>query len=166
MYGLLETIYDKKKISQIESLYENSDLSDQLLIRASIAEALKDREGKVITGNGMDWILCTLATHNKSPEDTLRIFQSINRSMENFTFGLLTDEIKLKHPYQIADTCLIGLGFFRNKMEQLHRLRAAPSLKYYWEAGRLAFIRTGYTSISKDFSQWIDFIENEFSWTL
>jgi hypothetical protein len=166
MYGLLETIYDKKQINQIESLYENSNLGDQFLIRASIAQALKDKGSAVFRDNGSDWILCTLATHNKSPEDTLRVFQSIIRSMDKFSFGILTEDIQYKYPYQIADTCLIGLGFFRNQMERLHQRRAAPSPNYYSEAGRLAFLRTGYESIGDDFSAWTAFIENEFAWTL
>ena len=158
-------MYSSEKITQIERLYANSDVSDQFLIRASIANALKDHSPSVLKNNGTDWILCTLTLHKKPPEDTMRVLQSILRFLYFFDFGMVditTNDIKFKDPPIIADTCLIGIGFFRKRMERMYKRNAAPSIDYYTEAGRLAFIGTGYESVGKDFCEWTSFIEKEF----
>lgn len=165
MYDLLESMYSAEKITQIELLYSDSDVNDQFLIRASIANALKDHPPSVLKNNGTDWILCTLALHKKSPEDTMRVLQSILRFLRFFDFGMVditTKNIEFKDTPLIADTCLVGIGFFRERMERMHKRKAAPSVDYYTEAGRLAFIRTGYESIGEDFCGWTSFIEKEF----
>ena len=159
MYNLLESMYSSEKITQIELLYANSDVDDQFLIRASIANALKDHPPTVLKNNGTDWILCTLALHNKSPEDTVRVLQSIYRFLYFFDFGMVdmtNKDMKFKDPLVVADTCLVGIGFFRERMERLHKRNAAPSVNYYAEAGKLAFIKTGYESVGEDFCEWTD----------
>lgn len=164
MYGLIEILYDNKKQKSFKSLYGDSSLKDQMLLRATIAEALKDCP-KNIPSNGIDWILCTLASYQKSEEDTFRIFQGVSRHIDHISFGLFTEDIKWKETNQVADECLVGLSFFRRKMEMMHERRAAPSIEYYKKAGELAFHRLGFESISEDFNGWINFIEKELSTT-
>jgi len=160
MYGLIKCIYDEKKQRSIESLYNDSDSHTQLLIRATIAEALKDCP-KLLESHGSDWILCTLASYNRPEEDTARAYQSIMRMLHKMEFGILTDDIKWREINEIADGCLVGLGFFRKRMEQMYNHRASPSPDYYRQTGSAAFNRLGFDDLGCNFSGWIRFIESE-----
>jgi hypothetical protein len=62
----------------------------------------------------------------------------------------------------MADDCLVGLSFFRERIERMHQRTAAPSTEYYMKAGSLAFQRLGFDEISQNFEGWVNFIENEF----
>jgi hypothetical protein len=164
MYGLIKCLYDDKTQKSLKSLYSDSDSKTQLLIRSTIAEALKDCP-RIIESHGTDFILCTLASYHKSDEDTTRVFQSIVKKLNHMSFGLLTEEIKWREVDDIADTLIVGLSFFRKHMEEMFNRHAAPSLSYYQKAGSLAFQRIGYENISEDFDGWINFIEKELSIT-
>ena len=161
MYGLLNCLYDENKQKALESLYSDSDSTTQLLIRSTIAEALKDCP-RILESHGSDWILCTLASHHSSENDTMRVYQSIMNKFDSFSIGLLTDEIKWREMNDIADECLIGVGFFRKYLEERHKRKASPSVEYYSQAGAVAFDRLGFETIAKGFSNWTSFIENEF----
>lgn len=160
MYGLIQTLYDEKKQGNFISLYGDSSAKEQMMLRSTLAEALKDCP-KILPSHGTDWLLCTLASYHKSEEDTVRVFQGVIRKMDGITFGLLTEEIKWKEMNEMADDCLVGLALFRSHMERLHQRRAAPSPTYYKQAGELAFRRLGYDSISSDFVGWTSFLEKE-----
>ena len=164
MHGLIQTLYGKKKQEDFISLYGSSTSSEQMLLRATLAEALKDCP-RILPSHGTDWILCTLASYHKSEEDTARVFQAVMRKLDKISFGLLTEEIKWKEMNDVADDCLVGISFFRSWMERMHVRRSAPSVEYYKKAGELAFYRLGFESISEDFEGWIDFIEKELSTT-
>jgi hypothetical protein len=161
VYGLIKHLYDEKKQKSLESLYLNEDSKTQLLIRSIIAESLKDCP-RIIESNGADWILCTLASFHKSEDDTMRIYQAIMSNLDNFSIGLLTEEIKWKDLNKISDECLIGVGFFRKYLEERCKRKASPPVEYYSQAGAAAFDRLGFDSIAEDFSYWTSFIENEF----
>ena len=161
MYGLIKCLYSDDKQKALKSLYENSDSQTQLLIRSTIAEALKDCP-KILESHGSDWILCTLASYHKSDDDTARVFQGIMRMMDKMEFGLLTEDIKYKEMNAIADSCLVGLAFFRKRFEELHRRRAAPNVSYYMKTGSVAFQRLGFDEIGDNFDGWVNFIEKEF----
>lgn len=161
MYGLIREVYDEKKQRAFEQVYVESDSSTQMLMRATLAEALKDCP-RILTSHGTDWILCTLASHKKSEEDTIRVFSAIIRKINRIGFGLLTEKIEWREANDVADSCLVGIGFFREHMEQLHRYRGAPSVEYYMQAGSLAFQRLGYEKIGDEFEDWVGFIQNEF----
>lgn len=161
MYGLIKVLYSEPKQQAFEKLYLDSDDNDRLLLRATVAEALKDCP-RLLPSNGTDWILCTLSSYHKSEDDTLRVFQSLMRKLERIQFGLLTSDIKWKEMNEMADDCLVGLSFFRKRIERMHQRTAAPSTDYYFKAGSLAFQRLGFDEISQDFQGWVSFIENEF----
>src|SRR4051812_41514934 len=115
MYGLISCLYTPSNQHAFEKLYVESETKDQMLLRSTIAEALKDCP-KILPSHGSDWILCTLASHKKSEDDTMRIYAAIMRNLEKFHFGLLTDDIKWKEMNDIADSCLVGLSFFRKNI--------------------------------------------------
>lgn len=161
MYGLIKLLYDEPKQLAFENLYIDCEDNDRLLMRSIVAERLKDYP-HLLPSNGTDWILCTLSTYHKPEDDTMRIFQALMRKLNRIQFGLLTTEIKWKEINDVADDCLVGLSFFKNKIEAMHQRRSAPSPDYYFNAGALAFQRLGFDDISKDFGGWINFIENEF----
>jgi hypothetical protein len=160
MYGLIQCLYNKTQQEALEKLYADSDSSTQLLIRSTIANALKDYP-KIIESHGADWLLCTLAMNKKSEEDTVRVYQGVMNMLNKMSFGILTDDIKFKEMKDIADACLVGIGFFRKHMETLHNRKAAPSVSYYRKAGAVAFKRLGFEEIGKNFNDWTDFIEKE-----
>ena len=160
MYGLIQILYNEEKQKALESVYSDSDDKTRLLIRSTIAEALKDCP-RILESHGNDWILCTLSSYHKSEDDTMRVYQSVMRCFDKMYFGLLTERIRWRSTDDIADGCLIGLSFFKKYMEELHRRRASPSVDYYREAGSLAFNRLGYETISEDFNGWIQFLEKE-----
>ena len=162
MYGLINCLYkdNEKKQKALETLYLDSDSKTQFLIRSTIAEALKDCP-RILEDNGTDFVLCTLASYHKSENDTMRIFQSIMRCFDGINFGLLTEEIKWKDLNLIADETLVGISFFRKRMEELNKRRAAPSVNYYEQAGALAFSRLGYETIGNEFNGWTEFINKE-----
>ena len=164
MYGLISCLYDEKKQKALESLYNNSDINDQFLIRSVISEALKDCP-RILESHGTDFILCTLASYHKSDSDTVRVFQSIMKMFDGIDFGLLTEKIKWKSLNVIADECLVGVGFFRKRMDEMYKRHAAPSSEYYSKVGSAAFNRLGYEKISENFSGWTDFIEKELAVT-
>jgi hypothetical protein len=161
MYGLIKVLYNEPKQRAFERLYLDSDDNDRLLMRATIAQALKDCP-RLLPSNGTDWILCTLSSYHKSEDDTLRVFQALMRRLERIQFGLLTSDIKWKGMNDMADDCLVGLSFFRERIERMHQRTAAPSTEYYMKAGSLAFQRLGFDEISQNFEGWVNFIENEF----
>ena len=160
MYGLIKALYCDKQQRAFESLYTASDVHDQMLMRATLAEALKDCP-RILESHGSDWIFCTLSAFQKSPDDTARVFQAIMRNLDRFTVGLLTDDIKWREMNEVADSCLVGLSFFRKYMEMKHKRRASPSPDYYKQVGVIAFQRLGYDSISEEFDGWISFIQKE-----
>lgn len=160
MYGLIKCLYNQNQQEALENLYADSDSSTQLLIRSTIANALKDYP-RLIESHGADWILCTLASYHKPEEDTMRVFQSIMKMLNKISFGILTEDIKLKEMSDVADSCLVGIGFFRPHMERLHNKRGAPSVSYYRNAGSVAFKRLGFEQIGNNFNGWTDFIEKE-----
>jgi hypothetical protein len=164
MYGLIQTLYDKEKQEQFISLYGDCAPADQMILRATLAESLKDCP-RILPSHGTDWILCTLASFQKSPEDTARIFHGVVRKLDRLSFGILNEKIQWKEMNDIADDCLVGLGLFRERMEHMHKFRAAPSPEYYEKAGELAFRRLGFESISENFVGWINFLEKELSET-
>lgn len=164
MYGLIKCLYNEQQQTALETLYQDSDSKTQLLIRSTIAEALKDCP-KILESHGSDWILCTLASYHKSDDDTARVFQGVMRMFNKMDFGLLTDNIKYKEMNAIADSCLVGLAFFRKRFEELHRRRAAPAVSYYRKTGSVAFQRLGYDEIGDNFNGWVDFIEKELTTT-
>jgi len=160
MYGLIQVAYNEEKQKGFEELYQSASSEDQMLLRGVLAQALKDRID-IIPSHGADWFLCTLAQYGRDPENTIRVLQAIIRQLRYFHFGILNENIEFKPTEEIADTCIVGVGFFREKMERLHRRHAAPSVDYYSQAGALAFIKTGYDEIGNDFRGWTDFIESE-----
>ena len=160
MYGLLEIAYNEKKQRRFEDLYVSGSSSDQMLLRRCLAHTLKDR-ANIIPSHGTDWFLCTLSQYGHTSDDTLRVLQSIIRFLGSFHFGIINEKIQYKSVPEIADTCLVGIGFFRDKMERMHKTKAAPSVDYYAEAGALAFVRSGYENIGNDFKGWTTFIEEE-----
>lgn len=161
MYGLIKCLlYDEKKQNAFESVYNNSSINTQLLIRSTIAEALKDCP-RILESHGSDFILCTLASYHKNEEDTMRIYQSIMHMFSVISFGFLTEDIKFKEMNEVADSCLVGISFFRERMEWLNQRKAAPSVSYYKKMGAVAFHHLGYDAIGDDFNGWISFIEKE-----
>jgi hypothetical protein len=161
MYGLLEQLYGLTKQKQFESLYSDSDSETQMLLRAQVAEHLKDCP-RLLPSHGTDWILCTLANANKPEEDTVRVFNAVIRKFNKIEFGLLTDKIQWREMNDVADCCLVGIGFFRKRMERQHIQHAAPSVDYYMEAGSVAFKRLGFDRLGTEFEDWTNFIEREF----
>lgn len=163
MYGLLDVLYTKQKQSAFESVYSDASSTEQMLMRSVVGEALKDTPG-IIASHGSDWILCTLSINHKSPEDTLRVFQSIMRKFDAISTGVTVvnkEKLEWRTICDMADTCLVGLGFFKKHLEQQHKRRGAPSTDYYSHVGALAFRRLGFDSIGEEFQDWVDFIENE-----
>ncbi len=165
MYGLIKALYNEKKQREFVSLYTEAEIRDQMLMRATLAEALKDCP-RILESHGSDWIFCTLSAFNKSPDDTARIFQGIMRHLDTFTVGILNDRIQYKETNEIADSCLVGLSFFRKYLEAKHKRKAFPSPDYYRKVGSLAFQRLGYETIGEEFNSWIVFIEKEMTDTL
>ena len=164
MYGLIKCLYDEKKQKSLEFLYQDSDIKTQLLIRSTIAEALKDCP-RILGSNGSDFILCTLASYHKSEEDTVRVYQAIMKMFDKMYFGLLTDNISWRSMESIADSTLVGISFFRKRIEEMNKRRSAPSVEYYSKVGALAFERLGYNNIGENFNNWTTFIEKELSET-
>lgn len=164
MYGLIRCLYNEKEQKALESLYSDSDSATQLLIRSTIAEALKDCP-KILESHGSDWILCTLSSFHKSSDDTMRVYQSIMSNLGHFSIGLLDDGIKWKNLDRISNECLIGVGFFRKYLEERCKRKASPSVEYYSQAGAIAFDRLGFDTIANDFLGWTSFIEKELSVT-
>lgn len=161
MYGLIQALYSSDKQRAFEKLYIDSEPKEQMLLRSTLAEALKDCP-KILPANGCDWILCTLSLYHKSPDDTMRVYQSIIKHLDHFSFGILTDEIKWREMNDIADSCLVGLSFFRKYIEEKHKRKALPSPDYYGKAGAVAFSRLGFEDIGDNFSGWTNFLEKEF----
>lgn len=162
MYGLIECLqYSDTKKQSFEKLFNNSDSKTQFLIRKTIANALKDSP-KILEKSGPDWILSTLCSFNKSEEDTMRVFQSIINTFNKIYFGLLNQDIEWRSTNQIADFSIVGLGFFRKRMEILNKRKGSPSVDFYTKAGTSAFKILGYENISENFSGWTNFIEKEF----
>lgn len=164
MYGLIKALYDEKGQKAFEQLYQDSEVKDQLLMRATLAEALKDCP-RFLPSHGPDWILCTLASYHKPEEDTARVFQAVMRKMDKMTFGTLDEKIRWREMNEIADTCLVGIGLFRKKLEAMHRRHASPSVGYYMRTGSVAFQRLGYDNIGENFEGWVYFLEKEIGWT-
>lgn len=160
MYGLIRCLYDESNQKALESLYSDSDSTTQLLIRSTIAEALKDCP-KILESHGSDWVLCTLASFHKPEEDTMRVYQAIMSQMDRFEIGLLDDKIRLREMNEIADSCLVGLSFFRKHLETKHQRKALPSPDYYKKAGSTAFYRLGFDDIGAEFDSWVVFIQKE-----
>lgn len=160
MYGLLKALYCEKQQRAFESLYGDSEARDQLLLRATLAEALKDCP-RILESHGSDWIFCTLAAFKRSPDDTARVFQAIMRHLDHFSIGLLTDKIQWREMNEVADSCLIGLSFFYDYLHRNYRRKAAPSPDYYKQVGVIAFQRIGYDTISEEFDGWVSFIKKE-----
>ena len=164
MYGLIKPLYNEEKQRLLESLYADSDAKTQLLIRSTIAEALKDCPN-ILESHGSDWILCTLASYHKSEDDTFRVYRAVMNMFDKMSFGLLTEDIKWRELNDVADTCLVGLSFFRKKMEEMSKRHAAPAPDYYRKTGSLAFQRIGFEDIGEDFDGWVNFIEKELTVT-
>jgi len=161
MYGLLEVLYDGKKIESFEKLYVDCDSKDQFSLRSSIAEQLKDCP-RFIPSHGTDWLLCTLCQYKGDEESTVRVFQSIVRYVNKpIDFGLLDKKIKMREMSDVADSCITGLSLFRDRFVYLHERRASPSPDYYKQLGALAFERIGYSKIAEDYDGWLTFLEKE-----
>ena len=161
MYGLISALeYSTSNQIAFEKLYLDSEPQEQMLLRSTIAEALKDCPN-IISMNGPDWILCTLASYHKPEDDTMRVYSGIMRHLEDFSIGLLTDDIKWKEMNEIADCCLVGISFFRKYIEIKHQRKALPSPDYYVKAGAMAFLRLGFENIGSDFNGWTSFISKE-----
>ena len=160
MYGLIRALYNDDTQEAFKNLYIESDPKDQLLLRSVIAEALKDCP-KILTSHGSDWILCTLSSYHQSPEDTSRVYQAIMKNLGKFSFGLLTDNIKWREMSDVADSCLVGLSFFKENIDYKHKHKAAPSSEYYSKIGSLAFQRLGFEKIGTGFNGWVQFIQKE-----
>ena len=162
VYGLLKTCYTEDKQQAFEKLYSDADdVKDQFLLRRTLAQSLKDCPS-FIPSHGTDWILCTLTQHERESEETIRVFHGIMKHMNEFSYGMLTENMKWRAMCDVADCCLIGVGFFREHMERRHRMKAAPSVDYYSKMGALAYQRTGYEDLGEHFDDWTSFIEKEF----
>jgi hypothetical protein len=109
-----------------------------------------------------------LTQHEREEEETVRVFQGIMKCLNHFSYGMLTEDkmmgrgIEFREMSDVADTCLVGIGFFRDYMERRHRLKAAPSVDYYSKMGALAYHRLGFEDLGDHFNKWTDFIEKEF----
>jgi len=160
MYGLIKCLYDEKKQQSLEELYSDSDSSTQLLIRSTVAESLKDCP-KLIESHGSDWVLCTLASFHKSEEDTMRVYQAVMNNFDSFSIGLLDDNIQLRSMDVVADSCLIGLSFFKKYIERKCKYNGLPSPEYWSKVGSVAFCRVGYENIGEEFDSWVGFINKE-----
>ena len=161
MYGLIQAVYDDAKQKAFEDLYATADVREQFLLRSTLAQALQDCP-KLIGSHGTDWILCTLTQHEREAEETIRVFRAIMNCLHKFSYGMLTEDIKFREINEVADTCLVGVGFFRPHMEIRHKLKAAPSVDYYTKMGSLAYRRLGYDELGEHFEEWTEFIEREF----
>ena len=161
MYGLIKTVYNAPQQEAFEKLYIDGDVKDQFLLRSTLAQALQDCPN-LSPSHGTDWILCALSQHNREENETVRVFHGIMKHLHNFSYGMITDDIQWKNMCDVADSCLIGIGFFREHMEKRHRLKAAPSVNYYSQMGSLAYQRSGYEELGEHFNEWTEFIEEQF----
>jgi len=161
MYGLIKLVYDNAKQNAFENLYEDSDVKTQFLLRSALSQALQDYPN-IIPSHGNDWILCTLTLYKQNEEETIRVFQSIMKCLYTFSYGMLTEDIKWQEMNYVADTCMVGISFFKEYMETQHKRKAAPSVDYYSKMGSLAYHRLGYDNIGDHFEGWTNFINKEF----
>lgn len=171
MFGLLQaSLYSEEKKNAFISVYSDASGREQLLMRGVLANALKDSP-KIVSSHGYDWILCTLASHQKAAEETTRVFQAIVNKINRISYGMLTEHPKIKNQLDwremndVADTCLVNLGFFKQKIDAMHKRKGAPSVSYYMKVGSIAFQRIGFENIGLEFEEWADFIENELAVT-
>lgn len=165
MFGLLEaSLYNEDKQKAFISVYSDASEKEQLLLRGVLANALKDSP-KIIPSHGYDWILCTLANHQKSADETTRVFQAIVNKLNYISYGFLTqhpqikDRLDWREMNDVADTCLVNLSFFKPKIEKMHKYKGSPSVNYYTKVGSVAFQRIGFENF--EFEAWTDYIENE-----
>jgi len=166
MLGLMAALkYPAEKQEQAKSLYHESSYSDQILIRSSIAHALEDCPS-MLESHGPDWMLCTLCKRERPSDETMRVFQSLLRFVYE-PIDLYLIEVgntpRFKPMEDVADTCLIGVGLFKDYIANRSSRHGSPSPKWYADAGRLAFARSGHDDVAAEFDQWTGFIETNFS---
>lgn len=162
MYGLIQTAFSKKQQKAFVDLYSDASNKEQLLLRQSLAQALKDCPA-LIPSHGTDWMLCTLAQFEKPEDDTMRVLNALVRCMRGWTHGMLTEKIQMKPIVEIADTCIVGIGMFKDYFDYMHRRGGAPTVEYYTKLGVFAFHKTGFDDIADDFVGWTEFLEREFT---
>jgi hypothetical protein len=162
VYGLIQTAFDRNKQKSFINFYAEATSKEQMLLRQSLAQALKDCP-EVIPSHGTDWMLCTLAQYEKSQDDTTRVLNALVRCLRGWTHGMLTEKIQMKPIVEIADTCIVGVGMFRDYFDYMHHRRSAPSVDYYTKLGVFAFHKTGFDDIADDFCGWTEFLEKEFT---
>jgi hypothetical protein len=155
MKALLEILYNSGKAEATQRLYKSSDDSERLLIRSVVAQALKDR-ADIISGNGADWILCTLCQFERDGENTIRVLRALMRYIGNdIDVGLLNKQIEYKGMDEVADSCLVGVSIFREYIKR------RSLIEYYSRVGMLAFDRLGYSNIANEFDGWVEFLRKE-----
>jgi len=91
----------------------------------------------------------------------MRVYQAIMTNLDKFSIGMLDENIKLRSMDEVADSCLVGLSFFRKYLEQKHQYKALPSPNYWSKVGAVAFDRLGYERIGEEFDSWVVFINKE-----
>ena len=161
MYGLIQTVYNQRKQQLFEDLYSDADVPDQFLLRRTLAQALKDCPA-VIPSHGTDWVLCMLTQYEKSEEDTVRVFQAVMKYVgKPLAVGMVNEKIKMRSASDIADSCMVGIGLFREYLERMHQHRAAPSVDYYTQLGSVTFHKLGFDDIADNFCGWTEFLEKE-----
>lgn len=165
MKSLISLVLTASSQVKFEQLYLSETDEIRLKLRASIAQLLDDLP-VLITGHPSDWLLCVLSKFEKPPDETLRVFQSFDRFFTEIEDRVRltspsSDGLKMADKRDTADTCLLMLSLFPERLEFRQRRYGAPSPRWYSKIGAMAFSATGHEDVASHFDGWTEFAHQE-----
>ena len=113
-----------------------------------------------------EWLLETLYNADKTDVETFRIYQCLIRYIDdNRDFIGAIEEVipnvyRHKPATDLADDCFFGVTFFPEYIRSRKNRRGAPGVRYYEATGKNAYNQIGYSIISKNWSFWVSYINN------
>lgn len=120
--------------------------------------------GDIIDDPKHDWLLEVLYNANKTDTETYRVYQSISRYIfDARDFIGIMDEIapgiiRVKPLTDLADDCFFSTVFFKEYLHRRSKYKGFPDVEFYIQAGRSAYSKTGFRSISKNWYFWDNYI--------
>ena len=113
-----------------------------------------------------NWLLETLYNANKTDVETYRVYQCLIRYVnDNREFIGVVEEVvpnilRYKPLTDLADDCFFSVTFFPEYIRARKRKRGAPGVRFYEQTGRNAYNSIGYSTIAKNWSFWVSYINN------
>lgn len=151
-------IFTDHQPDEIQRLW--NDPESKILLLQQTSFELQDNGGIIWCYPAEQVISMMLEPKFAGLDEGLYVGRTVNRYMH-----YPKDVLPLVSEHQglaLAERCLIGLGFFWDRIAQMRERCGAPSPQYYMRVGQREFRRNGFPTLAENMPKWQEFLYYQF----